>query len=58
MMLQNGQSSLRDCIDTPKVGVINPQNEYHIFADSMLFFAKNYLPTQEINIADYHIVRC
>ena len=47
-MLQNGQSSLRDCIDTPKVGVNNPQNEYNIFADSMLFFAKNHFPTQNL----------
>lgn len=38
-MLQNGQSSLRDCIDTPKVGVNNPQKESQILADSMLFFA-------------------
>ena len=47
MMLQNGQSSLRDCIDTPKVGVNNPQKESQIFADSMLFFAKNHFPTQK-----------
>ena len=48
MMLQNGQSSLLDCIDNPKVGVNNPQNESRIFADSMLFFAKNHFPTQNL----------